>query len=104
MIDGGGHPHNIADRSDGGDVELTPIGARINNGHRQGQIPALMSRDTGCKIPQLRFVVFTKLLDPLSLVHIDSLMGMSRQLDRSAFRTAELEIEAGCILLSALLD
>jgi hypothetical protein len=31
-------------------------------------------------------------------------MGMSRQLDRSAFRTAELEIEAGCILLSALLD
>ena len=100
MVDGRGDPNNIADRSDCGDMKPSPVGTGIDDGHGQCQVPTWMLGNADRQVAEIIGVVFAKLLDPFSLVHSALVVGMHRQLDCPAFRTAELEIEACSVLLA----
>jgi hypothetical protein len=104
MVNGRGDTHNIADRSDSGDMELASVGTGVDHRNGQGQIPLPVFGNLDRKTAEICFMVLAKLLDPFSLVHCALGVRMSRQLDCSASWQAELAIEAGGVSLSLLPD
>tara|TARA_B000000565_G_scaffold174407_3_gene132157 strand:- start:189 stop:575 length:387 start_codon:yes stop_codon:yes gene_type:complete len=104
VINGRGDPHHIADAADPSDMKGSPLGAGIDYGDGQIQVPLWAIGHVASELLERFSVVFAKLLDLLSLVHGLSLMRMGSELNRSASREAELQIKACSVSLATFLD